>query len=768
MHSVPTSSSSRKAVIEALGEHGIRGVVEQDCGLRPVGAVNDKGWQSLARPGDKRGHTSLSFRPDNGVFKDFSSGDSYCLEEAMVRHGNYTSREAALDELRRRAGGPRGVLPPVADTHTTDSPPPAPGLPAPGAHKSYAKWPDPPEMWEKKARIYRGFKHPPWLFGTTGITDATADEFGVGRTERRNCVDGDWYPEPVVTVPGYDGDGNVIGIHTRSEGGGKRWEKGSTPGLFGTRPALSASGLEGTLYVPEGFTDTARLTQAGFLAVGRSTAYSWRDAEELVRFLRRNPGLRRVVVLAENDQKEDGRWPGKKGAEDFAYELMRRLNTAAEIEARLVPNGAKDARAWLDAHPGEVAEFAERLTPCDPREDIDWQAIQDYMAKVTSPKPEPKFVPPGPPVDQFDPEAPKWVPRCCPRAIVQGFGDREAALDDRRVRIVYAKLRCGCYECACCGWREREEEYDRFHSVVSNSPEGTSFYFNTLPGDKGTKEFHAVTTALRRAGGHYKTYTSYAQGTWQPATSTLIVSSVPTGLPGERALSRQRATLAFGVTVLNTPEPPVGKRVFSGDKGDDGWGPRKEEKVKDFLETVPADGSAPMLVDPNTYKTLDGRRVLPAGSGKRLEWRTEDFESVRRVGRYARLGRNCEDDLGEIERRADELDCHTCRHPGWPRAKIDPPNVVESLEVVLPGPCEEPAGSWPTPAEAWRRLHELVAALDGTGGVLVEEDDAEEDEPALVTYGSMHGDAWADEVAEADELYEWARGKREADLALAV
>ena len=56
---------------------------------------------------------------------------------------------------------------------------------------------------------------------------------------------------------------------------------------------------------------------------------------------------RKIVVLGENDGKENGFWPGKEGAESVAKKLGKRLGR--EIRVSYPPAGFKDIREFINA-----------------------------------------------------------------------------------------------------------------------------------------------------------------------------------------------------------------------------------------------------------------------------------------------------------------------------------------------------------------------------------------------------------------------------------
>jgi hypothetical protein len=98
---------------------------------------------------------------------------------------------------------------------------------------------------------------------------------------------------------------------------------------------------EGPLYVPEGASDVAALLDHGLRAVGRP---SCTGGEQHLRALLAGKDID-VVILGENDRKEDGRWPGRDGAEAVARGLANALGR--RVHWALPPRGHKDVRAYV-------------------------------------------------------------------------------------------------------------------------------------------------------------------------------------------------------------------------------------------------------------------------------------------------------------------------------------------------------------------------------------------------------------------------------------
>jgi hypothetical protein len=154
--------------------------------------------------------------------------------------------------------------------------------------------------------------------------------------------------------PERDARGQIIGIGTRDPEGEKKQLTGSRRGLVydPDRP------FEGIVLVPEGASDVAAALSLGLTAIGRPNNCGGADLlADLLRPALQNGAT--VVLLAENDRNEDGRWPGKDGAETVA----RRLKVSWGIETPIVypPDGFKDLRSWLLAHKSDGQDLGQRF-----------------------------------------------------------------------------------------------------------------------------------------------------------------------------------------------------------------------------------------------------------------------------------------------------------------------------------------------------------------------------------------------------------------------
>ncbi|WP_339749221.1 toprim domain-containing protein [uncultured Rubinisphaera sp.] len=152
--------------------------------------------------------------------------------------------------------------------------------------------------------------------------------------------------DKTFTFPERDGQGNIIGILLRYPTGPKKRIKGSKSGLS---YADAWDDGVGPVFAVEGPSDTAALMTLGLKAIGRPSNRG--GYAHLADLLSDFPEDRNIIILGDNDCKEDGFWPGKEGAIQTASEVSKRLERT--VYWALPPDGVKDARAWLNEHGGD-------------------------------------------------------------------------------------------------------------------------------------------------------------------------------------------------------------------------------------------------------------------------------------------------------------------------------------------------------------------------------------------------------------------------------
>lgn len=171
----------------------------------------------------------------------------------------------------------------------------------------------------------------------------------------------DDYPDGAFVFPERDGARRIVGLSLRARDGRKGCPKGLTRGL------CVPEGFEtnnSAVLVVEGASDVAACVALGINAIGRPSNTG--GVEALAELLR---DRRDVIVLGENDNKSDGRWPGRDGAVRVAQTLAQRWGRV--VRWCLPPSDTKDVRAFYAAH-GEqgagrllehIEQHAQRVEP---------------------------------------------------------------------------------------------------------------------------------------------------------------------------------------------------------------------------------------------------------------------------------------------------------------------------------------------------------------------------------------------------------------------
>jgi len=120
------------------------------------------------------------------------------------------------------------------------------------------------------------------------------------------------------------------------KGAPSKCKTGASRGLVAPRPLKERLG---PVLLVEGASEVAACETVGLNAVGRPSNTGGADySAQLLRG-------RDVLVIGENDQKENGRWPGRDGAESVATKQATEWKTP--VKWTLPPSGQKDVRAWL-------------------------------------------------------------------------------------------------------------------------------------------------------------------------------------------------------------------------------------------------------------------------------------------------------------------------------------------------------------------------------------------------------------------------------------
>ncbi len=166
------------------------------------------------------------------------------------------------------------------------------------------------------------------LADALGIQADVIFELGIGWSARRSA----W------THPERDAAGVIVGIVYRDRNGEKRSGCGHGRGL--SIPS-SLADLPDPVLIGEGASDVLAGVTMGLAVVGRPSNTG--GVEHLAELLQG----REVVVVGAHDEKPDGRYPGRDGAQHVARNLARRWGRP--VRWAMPPAGTKDVRAfWTD------------------------------------------------------------------------------------------------------------------------------------------------------------------------------------------------------------------------------------------------------------------------------------------------------------------------------------------------------------------------------------------------------------------------------------
>ena len=171
------------------------------------------------------------------------------------------------------------------------------------------------------------------------------------------------------TVPEFDSTGRIVGIMKRSPPSDPAVDardeqlmmKGGSRGLmmvtgWRDRGESDRTPAHNPVLIVEGASCALAAASAGLSSIGRPGNEAGR--EYLARILADWPADRPIIVLGENDEKPDGKWPGREGGEKLAQGLANDLTRT--VLFALPPADAKDLRAWMTAESRAATEWFTR------------------------------------------------------------------------------------------------------------------------------------------------------------------------------------------------------------------------------------------------------------------------------------------------------------------------------------------------------------------------------------------------------------------------
>jgi putative DNA primase/helicase len=201
-----------------------------------------------------------------------------------------------------------------------------------------------PDQWNLvvQTRVRNATEHVERLAELLGVSVSSLEALAVGWDSKSRA----W------TTPHRNAGGEITGVAVRysepwTDSEGKVHAKASMPG---TRVGLffdpaSWNRANGPVFLPEGASDVAALMTMDLAVVGRPSNVG--GVDQLVELLAGLELERPIVVIGERDQKPDGFWPGRDGAQKTARTLAGRLGR--RVGWSFPPDDAKDSRGWLNA-----------------------------------------------------------------------------------------------------------------------------------------------------------------------------------------------------------------------------------------------------------------------------------------------------------------------------------------------------------------------------------------------------------------------------------
>jgi hypothetical protein len=295
--------------------------------------------------------------------------------------------------------------------------------------------------------------HTEWrrLASMLGVSVTSLQQLEVGYEPQTSERDSEHW-----LFPERDCVGKVIGLTRRYATGRKLQLPGSHRGLT-FDPSQNWSEI---VLVPEGASDVAAALTMGLCAVGRPNNLGGVELLGALLWPAQKAGVV-IVVMAERDEKPDGRWPGLDGAIRTAQRLADAWDQP--VGYALPGDDQKDIRSWLVAQKADPNDAKAMKTLG--RRFLDSMSVFSFRSKyknkdkenesVLHPKENTDIVFTIESARCHGPAALEVIrqgntPRRCPYASVPVL--------QRKTNVHHAKVlsvHCGCHACTCCGPRLR-------------------------------------------------------------------------------------------------------------------------------------------------------------------------------------------------------------------------------------------------------------------------------------------------------------------------
>jgi hypothetical protein len=363
-----------------------------------------------------------------------------------------------------------------------------------------------------------------YLADQLGINVAGIHRLCPALVPANNEHDGYWL------LPERNEHGVIIGLQRREYSGRKLQVPGTRRGLSFAVVQGDVMPLLNVVLIVEGFSDTAAGEGLGLWTVGRpSNMGGAAMLAPLLQHAARRHDVR-LLVVGENDQKPDGRWPGKDGAVTTARRLAESLG--APVCVAYPPSKHKDVRAWVRALlPEPRKATSEELLRLGRMVGEALLASAEVVPAGAGTLPPPADPPPreSGTVTEVIEAGRSTAP--CPKHRTPFLRHRG---DTSRCRVVSAP--CKGWSCLVCASRRRSEWMLHFLRITAGMPE---LYVSSPHQSHLTK----VTRRVRR-------------GEWGAVTRKgglllLLLAASPAGALGEEKLGRAAALEKFAEALLD-------------------------------------------------------------------------------------------------------------------------------------------------------------------------------------------------------------------------
>lgn len=227
---------------------------------------------------------------------------------------------------------------------------------------------------ERRKTLAAGLRVRPEALEAVGVGWASSHDLHQMRASGQGWAER--YPNGAFAFPERNGYGQVVGFCFRTADGRKGAPARRSSARRGLIVPSSLAQRADPVLVVEGASDVAACETLGLAAVGRPSNAA--GADQIARLVKG----RAILVVGERDQKADGRWPGRDGAEGVAVRVASEWRKA--VPWTLPPEPVKDVRAWLE----ERIAAALHLSDADACHAAGRELLQALQAAAEEAQPE--------------------------------------------------------------------------------------------------------------------------------------------------------------------------------------------------------------------------------------------------------------------------------------------------------------------------------------------------------------------------------------------